>query len=148
MDKIKLKGTGRAILRYDDGRVETIEQPNMIVTSGFNFLISSLIKSGADRPNPMSHVAIGSGSTASTASMTALVTETNRGAGTWSWTAGNKKFTIRTTFPKGSVTALITEGGVFNAASGGTMLDRLVFSTPIQGSADLTYTQEFEFEVL
>lgn len=148
MNKFKLKGTARAILKYDDGREEVIEQGNMIVNSGFDLLISSLIKTGSDRPNSLSHVAIGTGSTASSSSMTALVAETNRGVGTWSWSAGSKVFRISTTYAKGSVTGLINEGGVFNASSGGTMFDRVVFTSPIQGTSDMTYTQEFEFEVL
>ena len=42
----------------------------------------------------------------------------------------------------------ITEGGVFNAASGGSMFDRLVFETPFTGAADTTFAMEFEFEVM
>lgn len=148
MNKLKVKGKARAILKYDDGREEVIEQGNMIVNVGFDLLITSLIKTGSDRPNPLSHVAIGSGSTASSSSMTSLVSETNRGVGTWNWSTGSKVFTISTTYAKGSVTDLISEGGVFNASSGGVMFDRVVFPTPIQGSSDITYTQEFEFEVL
>ena len=44
-DKIKFKGTGRVTLTHDDGRVEVYEQHNMIVNSGFNIIISSLISS-------------------------------------------------------------------------------------------------------
>lgn len=147
MSEIKFKGTARAKLKYDDGSEKVIEQGNIIVDTGFDLIISSLISS-ENRPDTLSHVAIGSGNVLSTSSMTSLVNETNRGFGTWSWSPGSKIFTISTTYPKGSVVDLITEGGVFNASLGGTMFDRVLFSTPIQGSADMTYTQEFEFEVL
>lgn len=146
-DKLKIKGTARGICRYDDGRVEIVEQGNMIVNSGFDMLIQSLIKSSG-RPNPLSHVAIGSGTTATSASMTALSAEHHRGAGTWTWNTGSKLFTISTTFAKGAVTQLIAEGAVFNAASGGTMFDRVAFSQAVQGTSDMTYTQEFTFEVM
>lgn len=147
MSELKFKGTARAKLKYDDGREEIVEQGNMIVNSGFDLIISSLISS-SNRPNTLSHVAIGTGDTVSSSSMTALVNETHRGFGTWSWSAGSKVFTISTTYPKGSVLDLIAEGGVFNASIGGTMFDRVVFTSPVQGTADMTYTQEFEFEVL
>lgn len=144
---IKIKGTARAILEHEDGRVEVYETHNMIVTTGFNMIIKSLINS-TSRPDVLSHIAVGTGTTVSTASMTTLVTETHRAAGTWSWSEGDSKFTISTTFAKGAVTDKITEGGVFNASSGGTMFDRVVFETPFQGASDITYTQQFEFEVL
>lgn len=145
--KIKLKGLARAILRHDDGRVETYETHNMIVTTGFDLVIKSITGVGG-RPDVLSHIAVGTGTTSSAASQTSLISEVARNAGTWNWNQGSSKFTISTTFPKGSVTALITEGGVFNAASGGVMFDRVVFETPFQGASDITYTQEFEFEVL
>lgn len=146
-EKLKIKGTARGICRYDDGRVEVIEQGNMIVNSGFDMLIRSLIKTDG-RPNPLSHVAIGSGTAATSAAMTSLAQEHHRGKGTWTWNQGSKVFTISTTYPKGSVTELIAEGGVFNASSGGAMFDRVVFSPTTQGTIDMTYTQEFDFEVM
>ena len=145
--KIKLKGLARAILKHDDGRVETYETHNMIVTTGFDLVIKAITGVGG-RPDVLSHIAVGKGTTSASASQTSLVTEVKRGAGTWTWTPGSSKFTISTTFPKGSVTDLVTEGGVFNAATDGVMFDRVVFETPFQGASDITYTQEFEFEVL
>lgn len=145
--ELKFKGTARARLKFDDGREEVVEQGNMIVNSGFDLIINSLI-STESRPDTLSHVAIGTGDTATSSSMTTLVNETHRGFGSWNWTQGSKVFTISTTYPKGSVLDLISESGVFNASSGGTMFDRVVFTSPVQGTADMTYTQEFEFEVL
>ena len=145
-DKIAIKGTARAILTHDDGRVEVIEDHNMIMNGGFDLLIGSLIKS-SDRPNPLTHIAIGTGSTATAATQTALVSETYRKAGTWSWNSGSKTFTITASWSRGQVTGTIKEGAVFNASSGGTMFDRIVFSTPFTGASDIQYTQQFEFEV-
>lgn len=75
-DKIKFKGTGRVTLTHDDGRVEVYEQHNMIVNSGFNIIISSLISS--ERPAQLSHVAIGTGTTATSETQTTLVAEKYR----------------------------------------------------------------------
>ena len=145
-DKLQIKGTARAILTHTDGRVEVIEDHNMIMNGGFDLLISSLINS-SNRPNPLGYIAIGRGTTATAATQTALVNEAYRKAGTWSWNAGTKTFTITASWATGAVTGNITEGAVFNASSGGTMFDRIVFSTPFAGASDIQYTQQFEFEV-
>lgn len=145
-DKIKFKGTGRVTLTHDDGRVEVYEQHNMIVNSGFNIIISSLISS--ERPAQLSHVAIGTGTAATSETQTTLVTEKYRKAGTWTWVSGSKKFSIKADWDRGAVLGTITEGGVFNAATGGSMFDRLVFETPFTGAADTKFSMEFEFEVM
>lgn len=147
MTAIKMKGTGRAILTKENGEKTVYEHHNLITTAGFNFLIKSII-SGTGRPNVLSHIAIGTGTTAANVSQTALVSETNRGAGTWTWSEGSKTFKITTAFDRGAVSGTITEGAVFNAATGGTMFDRVVFATPITVGTDVQYTQEFEFEVI
>lgn len=145
-DKVGLKGTARAILTHSDGRVEVIEEHNMIMNGGFDLLISSLINS-LNRPDPLAYIAIGTGTTATVATQTSLANETYRKAGTWTWTAGSKVFTISASWNTGEVSGTITEGAVFNASTGGTMFDRIVFSTPFTGSSDIQYTQQFEFEV-
>ena len=145
-DKLQVKGTARAILTHKDGRKEIIEEHNMIMNVGFDLLISALINS-ANRPDPLGYVAIGTGTTATAATQTALANEAYRKAGTWSWNAGEKKFTITAEWETGAVSGTITEGAVFNASTGGTMFDRIVFSTPFVGASDIQYTQQFEFEV-
>lgn len=145
-EKVGLKGTARAILTHDDGRVEVIEDHNMIMNGGFDLLISTLINS-SDRPNPLGYIAIGTGTTAVSANQTTLANEKYRKAGTWSWVSGSKIFTITSEWARGAVTGTITEGAVFNASSGGTMFDRIVFSTPFTGASDIQYTQQFEFEI-
>lgn len=145
-DKVGLKGTARAILTHKDGRVEVIEDHNMIMNGGFDLLISSII-SASNRPDPLGYIAIGTGDTPTAASQTSLANETFRKAGTWTWTAGSKVFKITASWSTGEVLGIIKEGAVFNASSGGTMFDRIVFSTPFVGDSDIQYTQEFEFEV-
>lgn len=144
---IKITGMARTILTHDDGTQEVYEQHNMIVNTGLYFIIQSMIKSGSDRPNPMGYIALGTGTTAAAATQTALVTEAYRKAGTWSWSSGSTSFTLTASWDRGAVTGTITEAGVFNASSGGTMLDRLVFSTPFTGASDIQYTQQLVFTV-
>ena len=147
MTAINLKGTGRAILTKENGEKEIYEHHNLITRLGFDLLIKSLI-APSNRPDVLSYVAIGTGTTAAAVTQTTLVSETNRTKGTWDWTVGTKIFKITAAFERGAVTGTISEGGVFNASTGGTMFDRVVFTTPITVGSDVQYTQEFEFEVI
>lgn len=145
----KIKSRVYATVEYDDGHKELIEQGhNLVTTAGFNMLIRSITGVDGARPDVLSHIGIGTSATAVSAAQTTLQGEVARKSGTWDWSEGNSKFTISTTWERGAITALIKEGGVFNAATGGTMFDRIVFETPFQGASDIKYTQHFEFEVL
>ena len=97
----------------------------------------------------ISYVAYGTGTTAFSASQTALVTETARAAATVTRTTTNvsndtlqlvKAFSI-------SSTLTITEVGAFNASSGGTMLCRTKLATPrdVTSGSTFTYTQKVAF---
>lgn len=147
MSKFKLKGVGTATIRRKDGSVEVFRNSNMIVDTGKDFIIKSVIMTGMNRPEPMGYVAVGGGDSPTLPTMTALVNETNRTAGQWSYSGDGVSFTIAATFPRGSVVGKITEGGVFNAQSGGVMLDRVLFSPSVELDADDEYTQEFTFTV-
>jgi hypothetical protein len=134
-DALKMKGTMTAVLQKEDGSVETYVKDNIIVNVGFD-LISDAIGKSASRPAVISHIAVGTGTTAEAATQTALVTELSRIAATYAHTAGTKVFTMTTTFGAGVGTGAITEAGVFNAASAGIMLDRVVFAVINKGAAD------------
>ena len=74
----------------------------------------------------MSHMAVGTGSTAAAASDAALGSELDRNALT-STTVTNNEVAYVCTYAAGDATGAITEAGLFNASSGGTMLCRTVF---------------------
>lgn len=74
----------------------------------------------------MSHMAIGSGTAAAAAGDTALGSELARVALTATVTGNSIKYVG--TWNAGVGTGSVSEAGVFNAASGGTMLCRSVFS--------------------
>ena len=90
----------------------------------------------------MSHVGLGSGSTAVAAGDTdlgsllgsreALDSSTRSGS-------NNEKVVYVSAFEAGDATGAITEAGIFNAATSGTMLCRTVFST-VNKAADDTLT--------
>jgi len=80
-------------------------------------------------------MAIGSGTTAAAAAQTTLVTELGRVA-LGSGTATGTKVTYVANFPAGTGTGAVTEAGVFNAVSAGTMLCRTVFAVVNKGADD------------
>jgi len=133
-----------SVLIGPDGAVKDVRvKHNMIVNGGFDFLADAAFKS-ASRPAVMSHIAVGSASDATSSAGIALQTEITRKALTYSHTAGTKTFTAEVTFNPGEATGEITEAGIFNSSSVGTMLDRVVFAVINKGAAD-TLTQRFTF---
>lgn len=130
MLKDDLKMTGRLSIAINDEVVQ--EVPNLVVTAGKNF-VASRMKDTTD--GAMSHMAIGTGSTAAAAGDTALGSEADRNALT-STTVTNNEVAYVASFGAGEGTGAITEAGLFNASSSGTMLCRTVFSVVNKGSAD------------
>lgn len=143
IDKFKMIGSLTLMLEKSNGEVEVTHRDNIIVNGGFD-LIADAIGRATGRPAVISHIAVGTGTTAEAATQTALVTEISRIAATYAHTAGTKVFTMTATFNAGVATGAITEAGVFNAASAGTMLDRVVFPVVNKG-ADDTLTAVFTF---
>lgn len=116
---------------------------NIIVNGGFDF-VADAIGNSSSRPGVMGWIAVGTGTTAAASTQTALVTEIKRNASTYAHTAGTKVFTFTASYAAGDATGALTEAGVFNAASGGTMFDRVVFPVVNKG-ADDSLTAVFTF---
>ena len=127
-DGLKLKGKLAIALNGDVVQ----EVDNLVVTAGKGY-VSSRIKDAS--ATAMSHMAIGSGSTAAAASDTALGSELGRVSLT-STTVSSAVVTYVATFAAGTGTGAVTEAALLNASSGGTMLCRTVFSVVNKGSAD------------
>lgn len=108
------------------------EVPNLVVTTGKSF-VASRMKDGT--ANAMSHMAIGTNTTAAAANNTALGTEVDRNSLT-STTVSAGTVTYVATFGAGEGTGAITEAGLFNASSSGTLLCRTVFAVVNKGSQD------------
>lgn len=130
VDNFKL--TGKLKIELNDEVVA--EVPNIVVNDGKDF-VASRMKNTTDAA--MSHMAIGTGSTAAAASDSALGSELSgsRTALT-STTVTDNDIVYVATFGAGTGTGAVTEAGIFNASSGGTMLCRTVFSVVNKGSAD------------
>jgi len=130
VDNFKL--TGKLKIELNDEIVAYV--PNIVVSDGKDF-VASRMKDTTD--SAMSHMAIGTGSTAAAASDSALGSELSgsRTALTSTTVTGNDIVYVAT-FGAGTGTGAVTEAGIFNASSSGTMLCRTVFSVVNKGSAD------------
>lgn len=127
-DSLEMKG--RLAIAVNGEVVQ--EVPNLVVTAGKGY-VASRMKDTTD--SAMSHMAIGTGSAAAAVGQTALGSESTRLALTSTTVSGNE-ITYVATFGAGSGTGAITEAGILNASSGGTLLCRTVFSVVNKGSAD------------
>ena len=108
------------------------EVDNIVVTAGKGYVASRMKDATA---TAMSHMAIGSGTTNPAAGDTALETELGRVALT-STTVSSAVVTYVATFAAGTGTGAVTEAGILNASSSGTLLCRTEFSVVNKGSSD------------
>lgn len=134
-DDLKLIGRLDIVVTAEDGTVKQCESvKNLVVTSGKGYVASRMKDTST---SVMSHMAIGTGTTAAAAGNTALVSESARVVLT-STTVNNNDVVYVATFPAGtpSSAAAVTEAAIFNASSGGTMLCRTVFSVISKGTSD------------
>ena len=131
----KSKATGKLIVEIKNDKgvvVETREVKNLVVDDGLEFIASRMKDATA---TAMSHMAIGTGSTAAAAGNTALGTEAARQALTSTTVTANAVAYVAS-FAAGTGTGAITEAGILNAASAGTLLCRTVFSVINKGASD------------
>ena len=133
-DTIKMTGELKiTVTNPDNNVVQEVVVPNLVVTAGKNWIAGRMYDTSI--PDEMSHMAIGTGNTAAAAGDTGLGTEAGRVALTSTTVAANSVAYVAT-FAAGIGTGAITEAGIFNASSGGTMLCRTVFSVINKGAAD------------
>jgi len=125
-----LKLTGALTIALNDKVVHEVD--NLVVTAGKNFVASRMKDT---TKAAMTHMAVGTGTTAAAASQTALVTEADRNTLT-STTVTANAIAYVCTWAAGDATAALTEAGIFNASSGGDMLCRTVFSVVNKAAAD------------
>ena len=131
-DTIKVTGELKITVTKPDGNVHETVVPNIVVTDGKEYIASRMKDASA---TAMSHMAIGTGSTAAAAGDAALGNEAGRVALT-STTVTSNAVAYVATFAAGTGTGAITEAGIFNASSSGTLLCRTVFSVINKGAAD------------
>lgn len=125
-ENLKLRGDVALVLKDKNGNVkEKREINNLVVSTGLTFICSRMAGTSA---NVMSHMALGSGTTAAAAGQTDLVSILGSREALDSSTASSNTITYVSSFEAGEGTGAVTEAGIFNAASSGDMLCRTVFS--------------------
>ena len=124
-DNLKLRGDVAIVLKDKDGNIkENRIINNLVVTAGLTFICSRMAGTSA---GVMSHMALGSGSTAASAGQTDLVSILGSREALDSTSASSNTITYVSSFEAGEGTGAVTEAGIFNASSSGTMLCRTVF---------------------
>jgi len=112
---------------------------NLVVTAGKEWVANRFKNTlgGFTIPGQMTHMGIGSGSTAAAVANTTLGTELNRIALTTAGgTVSGATVQYDATWTSSSPAYAIEEAGIFTAASGGTMLARTVFAIINKGTDD------------
>jgi len=128
-----LKGEFEVFL-YDESGVlqEYRHVENLTVDTGFSAVCDMM---GSGGVSAFEYCAIGTGTTAPDASDTALESEAARVQGGYT-KISNTVWKNEATFGAGTGTGAITESGLFNSSSGGTMLCRQTFPVINKGSND------------
>ena len=125
--------TGKLIISLNDEIVQ--ETDNLVVTAGKAWVAQRMegVTLGV-----MTHMGIGTGTTAAVIANTDL--ETVTGARLALTDSGGivagSVITFACSYPAGAHTAAITEAGIFTASTSGTMLARTVFTVVNKGALD------------
>jgi hypothetical protein len=136
-EHLKLSGQLNIVLKDKTGNIkEQREEKNLVVNTGLAYIASRMKDT---TKGAMSHMALGSGTTAAAATQTDLVSilgsrealDSTTIAGT-----NNEKIVYVSSFEAGDGTGAVTEAGIFNAATSGDMLCRTVFSVVNKAADD------------
>lgn len=132
-DDVKVVGKLHIQLFDADGNLkQEYHESNLVVNAGLNFITNRMKDASVA---VMSHMAIGSGSTAPAGGDTALGTELGRVALTSTTVTANTIEYVGQ-FPNGTGTGAVTEAGIFNAGTAGTMLCRSTFGVVTKSATD------------
>ncbi len=132
-DTIEMKGNLTVTVFDEQGNVKDQRAiKNLVVSAGKTFIASRMV--GTSQAI-MSHMAIGTGTTTPAVAQTTLTTEAGRVTLASSSFSSNA-VTYTATFPAGTGTGAITEAGIFNAASAGTLLCRTTFPVVNKAAGD------------
>jgi hypothetical protein len=142
IESLKVKGRLSIVLRDKDGNVkDERDVDNLVVNAGLAYIISRMVGTAK---TVMSHMALGSGTTAAAAAQTDLVSVLGSREALDSTTiagANNNQVVYVSSFEPGDATGAVTEAGIFNASTAGDMLCRTVFPVVNKAADDsLTVT--------
>lgn len=131
-ETVKATGALQIKLYGPDGQLKQEQNvKNLVVTTGRGFIAGRMVGT----PTAMSHMAIGSGTADPVVGDTTLGTELGRVSLTSSAAVG-AVVTYIASFGAGTGTGAVTEAGIFNAGTAGTMLCRTEFAVVNKGADD------------
>lgn len=133
-DMTKINGKLEIVLKDKDGNIKDQRNvKNLVVNTGLGYIASRIKDATA---TPMTHMAVGSGTTAPSANDTDLqsILGSREVLDSTDVTGANVAFSCG--FEAGEGTGAITEAGLFNSATGGTMLCRTTFPVINKGASD------------
>jgi hypothetical protein len=136
-ENLKLSGQLNIVLKDKAGNIkDQREVKNLVVNSGLAYIASRMV--GTSK-SVMSHMALGSGTTAAAGAQTDLVSVLGSREALDSTTISgtiDEKVVYVSSFEAGDATGAVTEAGIFNAATGGDMLCRTTFSVVNKAADD------------
>ena len=137
LENLKLSGQLNIVLKDKAGNIKDQREVKNLVVSAGSAYIASRMKDTTK--GAMSHMALGSGTTAAAASQTDLVGLLGSREALDSTSisgSNNEKVVYVASFEAGDATGAVTEAGIFNAATSGDMLCRTVFSVVNKAADD------------
>ena len=133
-DNLKLRGDVSIVLKSADGSVKDSRAiKNLVVNDGLNFIVSRMKDT---TQGAMSHMAVGSSTTAAAAGQTDLVSILGSREALDSTAVSTNAVTYVSSFEAGEGTGAVTEAGIFNASTSGDMLCRTVFAVVNKQATD------------
>ena len=133
-DNLKLRGDVSIVLKSADGSVKDSRAiKNLVVNDGLNFIVSRMKDT---TQGVMSHMAVGSSTTAAAAGQTDLVSILGSREALDSTAVSTNTVTYVSSFEAGDGTGAVTEAGIFNASTSGDMLCRTVFAVVNKQATD------------
>ena len=131
----QLKMKGHLQIELNGELVRDID--NLVVTAGKTFVASSMLKTTSNSPAAMTHMGVGTSTQDPAGTDTALISQVgSRKAFTTTAASSAAVVTYICAFAAGEGTGALTEAGIFNASSSGTMLCRTEFSVVNKGASD------------
>ncbi len=133
-DNTNVTGKLTILLKDKDGNIkDQREVSNLVVDAGLDYMASRMKDATA---GVMSHMAVGSDSTAPASGNTDLGSILGAREIIDSTDVSGSAISYACAFEAGEGTGAIREAGIFNSVSGGTMLCRTVFDVINKGASD------------
>lgn len=136
-ETLKTTGELKIVVRDQNGNVkDERHEKNLVVTAGLNVIADRM--KGTPTKGAMTHMGVGTSSTAASAGQTALVSQLGTRVSLDSTTVTGNAIEYVATFPSGASThsGALVEAGIFNASTSGDMLCRTTFAAVNKGDDD------------